>query len=725
MSIFSKDTVVAIGETVGLSLKDEIASALIQDVEYRIREIVHEAKKFMRHGKRRRLTAEDVNYALRVRNVEVGSWRAFGAFQGIWFSALLSQPPTSWKVVAQANQRLYYVDDQEVDLDDIIYAPLPPVPLDVTYTAHWLAIEGVQPLIPQNPTPAEIKNMLAKTSPPEKADATPSTTAGAAVPTAAGGETSKTVTAGPPAPAEAPGSSGNATAPGTAGDGAPREPLVKIILSKELQLYYEKVTDGLMGPSEELRRVAVESISRDPGLQPLMPYFVEYITENVTKNMRNLPVLWAMMRLTRAILENTNLFVEPYLHQIIPNILTCVVAKRLGQRPTEDHWTLRSFAAVLAAYIVHNYGTRYPTLQPRITKTLLRAFLDPQKGFTTNYGGIVGLKELGPQVLKVLLLPNVKAFGVAMEEELKRVGAFGGVDQSGDGNQLAGLERGGGQDQKLQKTIEAQKCRDALMVGIPSFLFESTHDTGGRRVNVGTAPSPELMEYLAPFPPLTAPTHKSKNLGFYCVVFQEQIHDILLDHGLLVRPSSSSRPSSTRGRPPAPPPATFGTLGASQLLPALGGVALPSDKPELRGRWEKSVLEEVESEYGKPFAADIGRVLGMSDPESIMAQEVSETISPASAGKGGDTMQTEGEDGGGNLSMVDDGEGTKQYPTAADDEVDTEKLVADILGVGAQVGAGGAGGSGLDSSSQDTGDAMADDGGEGGGTSEDPMLLDF
>jgi transcription initiation factor TFIID subunit 6 len=38
--------------------------------------------------------------------------------------------------------------------------PLPKIPLDVTFTAHWLAIEGVQPAIPQNPTPSGKDEMI-------------------------------------------------------------------------------------------------------------------------------------------------------------------------------------------------------------------------------------------------------------------------------------------------------------------------------------------------------------------------------------------------------------------------------------------------------------------------------------------------------------------------------------------------------------------------------------
>lgn len=34
----------------------------------------------------------------------------------------------------------------------MIEAPLPKAPLDTAVFCHWLAIEGVQPAIPENPT---------------------------------------------------------------------------------------------------------------------------------------------------------------------------------------------------------------------------------------------------------------------------------------------------------------------------------------------------------------------------------------------------------------------------------------------------------------------------------------------------------------------------------------------------------------------------------------------
>lgn len=44
--------------------------ALASDTEYRVREIIQEAMKFMKHAKRDKLTTGDINAALRLRNVE-------------------------------------------------------------------------------------------------------------------------------------------------------------------------------------------------------------------------------------------------------------------------------------------------------------------------------------------------------------------------------------------------------------------------------------------------------------------------------------------------------------------------------------------------------------------------------------------------------------------------------------------------------------------------------
>jgi len=156
----------------------------------------------------------------------------------------------------------------------------------------------------------------------------------------------------------------------------------------------------------------------------------------------------------------------------MPAVLTCIVGKQLCRNPaTDDHWSLRDNAATLMAaicrysplpqhcadpriryrlmrgrhfaafcYYLRKYGDAYSTLQPRVVKTLLRAFLDPLKPLGTHYGAIQGLAALGPVVIQSFVLPNVEAYMKLLEPHL----------QPDSTNPV--------------KALEARRCHSALLV---------------------------------------------------------------------------------------------------------------------------------------------------------------------------------------------------------------------------------------------------------------------
>ncbi|GLT50928.1 hypothetical protein SLA2020_243830 [Shorea laevis] len=102
----------------------------------------------------------------------------------------------------------------------------------------------------------------------------------------------------------------------------------------------------------------------------------------------------------------------------MPSIITCLAAKRLGNRFTDSHWELRNFAAKLVASICKRFGHAYHNLQPRVTRTLLHTFLDPSKALPQHYGAIQGLAALGPSVVRLLILPNLEAYLQLLEPEM-------------------------------------------------------------------------------------------------------------------------------------------------------------------------------------------------------------------------------------------------------------------------------------------------------------------
>eukprot|EP01119_Soliformovum_irregulare_P010268 TRINITY_DN2517_c0_g1_i1.p1 TRINITY_DN2517_c0_g1~~TRINITY_DN2517_c0_g1_i1.p1 ORF type:complete len:374 (+),score=61.38 TRINITY_DN2517_c0_g1_i1:23-1144(+) len=350
------------------SVKEEVTAALAPDAEYRIREIIQEATKFMRHSKRGILTTEDVNHALKLRNVE--------PIYGV-----------------QSRDDSHGDPDREVDFNEIINAQMPRIPRDCTMSLHWLAVEGVQPNIPQNPPSDQaelsMKKILKNSS-------------------------GKTLV----------------------------KPLVKDVLSKELQNYYERFTKAMQDREDDSEvDKFLSDLSTDPSLAQLLPYFVEFISDEVTASLDSLKILRRMLNIIYVLIHSPYLFVEPYLHQLMPPTLTCLLGKSLGKEDEEssdEQWSLRQQAASILQQMCRRYGDAYRSLIPRVTKTLLKAFLDPQKPLTTHFGSIEGICALGSQTIELIILPNLPSYLQGLEEHLTASNS--------------------------SKQIQARKCMDALLV---------------------------------------------------------------------------------------------------------------------------------------------------------------------------------------------------------------------------------------------------------------------
>lgn len=368
MSLIPADTIRVIAESIGIvKISDEdVYTEIAVDLEYRLREILQDSIKMMKHSKRTRIQSEDINSALSLQNYE--------CLYGYSYKNALN----FLRVVGQKD--LFCLEENELEIKDLINNPLPSPPKDVVLQSHWLAIHGRQPLL------------LTNLSQDEKDDDEDRKV----------GEKRKLAK--------------RDAKKDSKGD-VPRG--VKHVLARELELYYHKVTEivtahgkaeALTQQMDALFASVVQSISSDPGLHQLVPYFSKFIVTEVSANLTCLTYLKTLMQFTDAFFSHPSFRLEPYLNQLMPAVLTCLVGKKLCADYTEDHWGLRDYVAQKLLPKACKIGKEYFIFQARVIKTLANTFLDITRTIPAHYGALKGLVALGQKVVQIVVVPNLAAY---------------------------------------------------------------------------------------------------------------------------------------------------------------------------------------------------------------------------------------------------------------------------------------------------------------------------
>ncbi|KAL1450235.1 hypothetical protein WDU94_002675 [Cyamophila willieti] len=356
-TFFSMESMKVIAETIGIpNLPDEAAKELSDNITYCCKIIIQDAFKCMLHSKRVRLMPVDIDDALAMKNIE--------PIYGLSVSQFLP-----FKHASGGGRELHFTEEKEVDFEELLTNLNPKAALETHLRTHWLAIEGVQPTVPENPPPVDKSvQKLESIDPISKLGKKDKDTSGK--PTSAKLEKLRNV------------------------ETVHVKQLATHELSVEQQLYYKEITEACVG-SDEVVGSKPSSPSpriRVPRNLPRMCTFIaEESNERVQNNLR------------------PSYLSDRMLHELLPSILSCIVSKQLCGRPEADnHWALRDFAARLLAQVSKNFNTSTNNIQTRVTRLLSNAINDTKINFPSLYGATAGLCELGPEVIKVFLLPKLK-----------------------------------------------------------------------------------------------------------------------------------------------------------------------------------------------------------------------------------------------------------------------------------------------------------------------------
>ncbi|XP_050734254.1 transcription initiation factor TFIID subunit 6-like [Eriocheir sinensis] len=385
---FPPDSIKIIAESIGISaIGDDVAKEVAEEATFRLRLLVQDGIKYMHHGKRKRFSTGDFDNILKMKNIEP-------------LYGLQSVEHIPFRFASGGGRELHFLEDKELEINEMVSSQLPRLPLNMTIKPHWLAIDGVQPTIPENPPPIT-KDLQKKDSVDPAAKLTAQQDH----------KDNKHIH----------------------GRGMKSIETVKVKqlatheLSAEQQLYYKEITEACVGSDEPKRGEALHSLAFDPGLHQMVPRLCTFIAEGIRVNVvqKNLALLIYLMRMAKALLDNQTLYLEKYLHELVPSVMTCIVSRQLCMKPDMDnHWALRDFAARLISQICKNYNTTTNGLQTRITRVFSKCLNTERTPLSSVYGAVAGLSELGPEVTKVFVMPKLKALSDKIEQCMEGMNAY-------------------------------------------------------------------------------------------------------------------------------------------------------------------------------------------------------------------------------------------------------------------------------------------------------------
>uniref|UniRef100_A0A3Q2Q2I7 TAF6-like RNA polymerase II, p300/CBP-associated factor (PCAF)-associated factor n=1 Tax=Fundulus heteroclitus TaxID=8078 RepID=A0A3Q2Q2I7_FUNHE len=141
----SRDSVKLMAESTGVDLPDDVAALLAEDVCYRLREAAQTGSQFMRHAKRRKLTVEDLNRALRWSRVEAVC--GYGAQDTLPFRSV-------------KEGELFFVEDREINLIELALATnIPKGCAETMVRVNVAYLDGKGSVEPQGTVPSAVQTL--------------------------------------------------------------------------------------------------------------------------------------------------------------------------------------------------------------------------------------------------------------------------------------------------------------------------------------------------------------------------------------------------------------------------------------------------------------------------------------------------------------------------------------------------------------------------------------
>lgn len=338
--LFPNEIIKTYAERNNVKISDDVYDILSTELEYQLRELIQEANKLRLFSMKRKLTVSHINNALKANNCQP----IFGYSENSTF--------LNFKPSRRGEGNTFYIPDDEINLEDLLATNrklLKESKVDnLVLNSHWLVIDNIQPDLPEN---LDLQKQEKSKLDDYQAESQIKSN-------------------------------------------------LKHVLSTELKLYFDKIIDMLEYFSKESDfsnnlklNDLLEKIKNEVGIQQLVPYFVQIYNDKLVQNPESSIIV---LLFYKALINNECIFIDSYLHEIIPTMLTIIIS-----RVYSNNNKAREIVNDILKHIFNKYANLYKNLGPRIINSLIKNIKNIEKN-VDNLSAINSICFICPEYKYIL-----------------------------------------------------------------------------------------------------------------------------------------------------------------------------------------------------------------------------------------------------------------------------------------------------------------------------------
>ena len=417
-------------ESLGIkSLDNEIIDYLNIEIEEKMKLILRQAQKFIRITKRKTLKVDDLSHALKLYNLD--DLLGYDSYSMIDYEKI------------ENVKGLWRIKQNVIDIEDYLSKPMAVYPMQPFPHFYWFAIDGKRPNIPENFIRNDNKTQdIQKIRQQQKSqsnfllglDPSPDNMAKSNINNndvsnninvennnnnniinnnefeknnVDNNNNENTITFGD-----------NKENCFSNNKDEQNQKINHVIhnISKDLQIFFENFIQRFKNEmnSNKLNtnnpylylspemQTSIEIIRTNPGLVELVPYIINFLMMQYENYANDIKVYQCILHFVSSIVNNQYFFIEPYLHQILILLLSCILYDFNNNeiKFLDPILRLKFFAIKILKQIIINYEIKYHNLQFQLSHVFTENLNFENQNYFTIFGAVEGLKMVGPVFLQ-------------------------------------------------------------------------------------------------------------------------------------------------------------------------------------------------------------------------------------------------------------------------------------------------------------------------------------